>query len=284
MTAMAHLAQSDIGDVSDFVTSTKVTITDVVLALLVLIVTWVLARLARRGVGNVLGRLGGISADLRQLASRVTFYFLLLLGFGVALTFVGAEVQPLLTAAIILAIVAGLALRGIADNFASGVVIQTRHPIEIGDEVEILDQRGVVHEINGRSVVLHAWDGRRIHIPNREVLDNPLVNHSLRTPRRSDVEVRVASDASVEDAASFLRDVTAGVAGVLADPPPEVFVRAVEPRRLVVVVRFAHTQSETAAAVSRVVTDIGEAYRERGTEASVTAPPPVAPLTPPATV
>ena len=40
MTSMAHPSQSDIGDISDFVTSTKVTITDVVLALVVLIAAW----------------------------------------------------------------------------------------------------------------------------------------------------------------------------------------------------------------------------------------------------
>ena len=120
MTSVAHPAQSDIGDISDFVTSTKVTITDVVLALVVLIAAWIIARLARRGVRTVLGRVNGISEDLRQLAARVTFYFLLLIGVGVALTFVGAEIQPVLTAGILIAVVAVLALRGIAENFAAG--------------------------------------------------------------------------------------------------------------------------------------------------------------------
>jgi hypothetical protein len=71
---------------------------------------------------------------------------------------------------------------------------------------------------------------------------------------------------------------------VLPDPRPEVLVRAVEPHRSVLVVRFAHAQSDAAAVVSRVVRAIGEAHRARGTDASVTAPPPVAALTPPASV
>jgi hypothetical protein len=70
---MVHPAQSDISDISDFVTSTKVTITDVGLALIVLIAAWVTARVARRAVLGVLGRVDGITEDVRQLAGRVTF-------------------------------------------------------------------------------------------------------------------------------------------------------------------------------------------------------------------
>jgi small-conductance mechanosensitive channel len=158
---MAYPAQNDISDLSDFVTTTKVTITDVVLAVVVLLASWILARLARRGVLKLLGRVAGISEDLRQLAARVTFYFLLMMGIGVAFTFLGAEIQPVITAGIILAVVAALALRGIAENFAAGVLIQTRRPIVIGDDIDVLDHSGIVREINGRSVILEAWDRAR---------------------------------------------------------------------------------------------------------------------------
>ena len=85
MSAMVHPAQSDIGDISDFVTSTKVTITDVVLALIVLIASWLIARVVRRGVLHGLGRVNGITEDQRQFTARITFYFLLLIGIGVRL-------------------------------------------------------------------------------------------------------------------------------------------------------------------------------------------------------
>jgi hypothetical protein len=52
--------------------------------------------------------------------------------------FLGAEVQPVITAGIILAVVATLAPRGIAENFAAGVLIQTRRPIVIGDDLSAL--------------------------------------------------------------------------------------------------------------------------------------------------
>lgn len=229
---MAHPSQADASDISNFVSSTTVTLSDVALAIVVLIASWIVARLARRAARTMLGRLDGISEDVRQLTARVTFYFVLIVGFGVALTFLGASVHPILAAAIIVAVIAFLAGRGIAENFAAGVILQTRRPIEIGDDVDILDHSGIVREINARSVVLETWDRRRIHIPNSTVLSNPLVNHTAYASRRSEVEVRLAIGNGLDDAVTDVVETIAAVPGVLADPPPEVIYRTVDSKRV----------------------------------------------------
>jgi small-conductance mechanosensitive channel len=126
-------------DITDRVAGSDITGTEIVVAVIVLVISWIAARMARRAVLEVLAKLSGVSEDLRQLAGRLTKYFVLLIGFGVALTVLGASVQPFITAAIIVAVVAGLALRGVAENFAAGVVIQTRRPIQIGDDIRALN-------------------------------------------------------------------------------------------------------------------------------------------------
>ena len=80
-----------------------------------------------------------------------------------------------------------LALRGIADNFAASVVLQARHPIALGDEIESGDFVGVVTELNGRSVVIRTVDGRTVHVPNGEILQERLVNNSTHGARRSEI-------------------------------------------------------------------------------------------------
>src|SRR4051794_39712346 len=177
-------------DLGDLVSSSDIRSWDLALAGVSLVATWIFGRLAQRATLTVLGRWDGISEDLRQLAARLVKYAVWLLGFGIALTFLGAPIQPLLAAAVILAVVAVLALRGIADNFAAGVLIQTRRPVQLGDEIEVLGHAGVITEMNGRSVVIETADGRTVHIPNAKMLDNPLVNASAHALRRSDVEVR----------------------------------------------------------------------------------------------
>ena len=283
MASLAHPSQSDIGDISEFVTSTQVTITDVVLAILVLIAAWIIARLARRGVRTVLGRVKGISEDQSQLAARVTFYFLLLIGVGVALTFVGAEIQPILTAGILIGVVAILALRGLAENFAAGIILQTRQPIQLGDDIDVLEYSGIVREINSRTVILEAWDRRRIHIPNHTVLNNPLVNHTERDTRRSEVEVRLAVSESFDEAVAAVIETVANVPGV-ADQRPEVVFRSVDPGRVVIVVRFAHGPAGPVKVTSDVVRAIAINERSRGRDVTVSAPPPAMALTPKATV
>ncbi|HYJ24876.1 MAG TPA: mechanosensitive ion channel domain-containing protein [Acidimicrobiia bacterium] len=118
-------------------------------------------------------------------------------------------IQPLLTAVIVIGVILALALRGIAENFAAGIVLQTRRPIEVGDEVDSLDYVGDVIEMNGRAVIIETFDGRRVHLPNSEVLSNPLVKHTDRGARRSDVEVRSRSR-EFEHTLQDLADVVAG--------------------------------------------------------------------------
>ena len=150
----------------------------VVLAVLSVVVGWVLARIARRTVATLLARLRGLSPAATSLTGRAVYYAVLLLAVGVALSFLGAPVQPLLAAAVIVGVIAAIALRGISDNFASGIVLQTRRPIDIGDLISSDDRVGTVVDLNGRTVVLRTADGLTVHLPNSEVLQNTLINYS----------------------------------------------------------------------------------------------------------
>jgi Flp pilus assembly secretin CpaC len=84
---------------------------------------------------------------MKGLLARIVGYLVIFLGVGIALSLVGAPIQPLLAAAIVVVAVLGLALHGIAENFAAGVLLQTRRPIHVGDEVQSLGFEGNVVEI-----------------------------------------------------------------------------------------------------------------------------------------
>ena len=150
----------------------------VLLALVTIIGGWLLARIARRGMAALLSRLRGLSPATAGLVARITYYSVLLLAAGVAITFLGAPVEPLLTAALIVGVVVALALRGISDNFAAGIVLQTRRPIDIGDLISSDGRMGTVVDMNGRAVVLRTFDGLTVHLPNSSVLANALINYS----------------------------------------------------------------------------------------------------------
>jgi small-conductance mechanosensitive channel len=256
---------------------------DVVIAVVVLIATWIVSRIAQRAVLRLATRVDGVSDELRATAARAVKYFIVVLGIGVALTALGASIQPLLAGAIIVGVALALALRGIADNFGAGVVIQTRHPIHVGDEIESNGYIGTVRELNLRSVLLETFDGRQVHLPNSSVLDNPLIVNNTLGARRSDLELRLASDRPPHDLVDAVRAAGAATDGMLPDRDLEIQLVAVEPARVTMLVRVWHTPSDGMTVVSSLMRSLSGALRDAGIEATMISPPPPPPFTPMAT-
>ena len=78
-----------------------------------------------------------VSPSVVRAAGRFTQYTLLLLGIGIGLAFLGANVQPLLAVVIVVLVVVVLVLRGVADNFAASVIIQSRKQVVVGEEITV---------------------------------------------------------------------------------------------------------------------------------------------------
>jgi len=256
---------------------------DIILALLILIVALIVSRAAARAVRSIAGRLEGIPPEIAVLAARVVRYFVIVLGIGMALTALGADMQPVLAATLVVGIAAALSLRGIAENFAAGVVLQTSRPIEAGDVVDIKGYTGTVREMNGRAVVIETFDGAVVHLPNADTLDNPIVNRSTTAGRRSSVEVRAdRAPVPADQLLATVHDVTAGVDGVLADPAVATSLTGIDETRTTVLVTFWHDPTASAAVSSSVVAAIADALVERDPSVAVVSLPLPVP-TPPAT-
>lgn len=256
---------------------------DIILALVILIVAWIVARAAGRGVRKIAARLDGVPPEIAVLAARIVRYFVIALGIGMALTALGADMQPVLAATLVVGVAAALSLRGIAENFAAGVVLQTSRPIEAGDVVDIKGFTGIVREMNGRAVVIETFDGAVVHLPNSDTLDNPIVNRSTTAGRRSSVEVHAdRARVSADQLITTVHEVTAGVAGVIAEPAVATSLTAIDESRTTVLVTFWHDPSASTAVSSDVVAAIAGALAERDPSVSVTALPLPVP-TPPAT-
>jgi small conductance mechanosensitive channel len=265
----------DAGDLAE----TSIDPWSAVLAAIVLIVAWILSRITRKSTARVLARLEGISDEMRAFIARIAGYVMIFLGVGVALSLLGAAIQPLITVAIVFGVILALALRGIADNFASGIVLQTRRPIHIGDEVESLGYVGNVLDMDSRAVVIETFDGRTVHLPNSEVLGDPLINHSTKGARRSEVEVRVRSR-DVEGTGERLIETVATVAGVLPEPKPAVFLTAIDPVRVTALVQFWHQPPDGLTVRTNVIRALAASGRQRTEMATIVAPQPAPPLTP----
>ncbi|MFD7306728.1 mechanosensitive ion channel domain-containing protein [Promicromonospora sp. NPDC059942] len=245
---------------------------DVVLAVLTLLATWLATRYARRAALAATARIKGLHPQVRDAIVRAVHYLVLLAGIGVALGFLGAQTQPILTVVVVVGIVLVLTVRGLADNFGAGIVLQTRMPVVVGDEMAFGSWVGTVKELNNRTVVLETYDGVRVHVPNSLVISEPLVNGSAPGARRSEIEVRLA-DLRDDETDGVLLAVSA-VPGVLPAPPPDVLYVAADPARTTLRLRFWHAPTEGTAVSSAVVAALGTALRPRAAAWAVDAPPP----------
>jgi small-conductance mechanosensitive channel len=268
----------------DVISKSTVSAWDVGLAVAALVLAWISGRYARRGAMRLASQLGGVNDDLQQLAGRIAKYTCWLLGAGIALTFLGAEIQPLLAAVLIVGVIAVLAIRGVTDNFAAGIVIQTRRPIHIGDEIDVLEQTGIVREMNSRAVVIETFDGRMIHLPNSKVLDEPLANHTLVGARRAEVEVRVERPGPAAELLEALRAAVTAADGVVVDRPVFATLVGTDPQQVRVIVRYWHRPMASYATTTAVVGALTAVLADRSLAAAVTSPVPPLMAAPPPTL
>ena len=210
---------------------------DVVLAAVVVVLGWIGSIWARKGTRKLLERWSGLGAESTNLLSRLVRYGILLFTVGIVLSVLGAPLQPVLAAVIIIVTVAVLALRGIAANFGAGLVIQARRPVRMGDTIKVDGRQGRIIELTGRTVLLLTSEGDTIRVPNALLLQQPLVNSTESGAVRNEIWVRVTSDVSPNVVLQTIYD------AVLTVPHrnerlPETFLESAGPRQVDASVRF----------------------------------------------
>jgi small conductance mechanosensitive channel len=98
----------------------------------------------------------------------------------------------LLATAGVLGLAIGLALQDPLTNAFSGIMLSARPRLRIGNLIESNGYFGYVTEINLRSMVIHTLDGQVVTIPNKSVLQNPIINFTALGKRRIELECGIS--------------------------------------------------------------------------------------------
>jgi len=267
-------------------TGADLTVSGVLWAAVAVLATWLVARYAGRAVMRIGRDVNGGQEDFALRAARLVRYLIVILGAGVVLACLGAPIEPVLAAVLIVGLAGLLMARGVADNFGAGLVMQARHTLTLGDLIETNGHTGHVTDLNSRSVIVETFDGKRVHLPNKQLMDAPLVIASARGRNRAELQVRVSltgSDTPTSVANEIERTVSA-VRGVLGSPAPQALLAAAEPGRATFLVQLWHEPGVAQQVCSRSVTHLHATFSNQGRESAVLWPPPNPPLTPPAQI
>lgn len=132
-----------------------------------------------------------------NLALVVVVLMLLLSHFGIS-------IAPLLGAAGIAGVAAGLAAQGLARDYIRGLSLLIDNQIRVGDTVEIAGKAGVVEEVTIRTVTLRDYEGAVHFVPMGDVhiVTNRSYGHSYAL-----LDLGIGYDADVDHAMLKIREV-----------------------------------------------------------------------------
>ncbi len=188
--------------------------------LVVLLVSLYLARLVSRLTRRSLERRHS-DPEISMLIERLVRWGVIILGIVLALEQAGQDVTTLITGLGILGFTVGFALQDVSANVLSGILLLSEQPFSIGDSIEVAGNGGVVAAVNLRATRMTAFDGRKLVVPNRDILTNPIINYSRAKRRRIELDMGVAYDSDLVRVRQVILDAILKIEGVLQDPAPE---------------------------------------------------------------
>lgn len=200
-----------------------VQLSQIVVALIVLVVGIMIGRRLAGAIGKRLQKSGRFNRSTAYLLQRLTFYVLVVLITLIALPIAGIPVTIFTVMGGAVAIGVGFGAQNLFNNLISGIIIMIEQPIRVGDIVEVQGGQGRVEEISNRCVRVRRSDGIDVLIPNSFFLEQPVVNWTHSDANiRGELVVGVAYGSPVEQ----VRDLIMLAAGehkeIRRDPEPVV--------------------------------------------------------------
>ena len=234
----------------------------------IVLVAWILARLIGKAVKRAVVRIEGASVLLKDFIVNITRKIIFIVGFIVALSFLGINIGPLLAAIGAAGFIVGFALQGTLSNFAAGVMILIYRPYDVGDLVEIGDSFGSVDAMTIVSTTLRTLDNQKVVLPNNMIWGDKIINATGSDKRRVDMVFGIGYSDDIAKAQSILEEIVLKHKAVLKDPEPIVKVHELADSSVNFVVRpWAKTEDYWD-----VYWDVTRAVKERFDAEGVSIP------------
>ena len=154
---------------------------------------------------------------LQNLFGTLIYYLVLGTGLFIILEVLhlGKAVTSLLAGVGVIGLALGFAFQDIMANFVSGTILAFRKPFRIGDIIRINDFMGSVSRTNLRVTVIKTFQGQEVYIPNKDVLQSPIINFTTLGERRIDLAVGVSYGDDLEKVKSIVLETLDNIDGVI---------------------------------------------------------------------
>ena len=191
------------------------------IALLIVLLTFALARLARHIVQRTLAR-SGLRPSLKNLFALLGSILVWTVGLMLAalVSFPNLTPTKLLAGLGIGSVAIGFAFKDILENFLAGIIILWRREMRIGDYIQAGAIEGFVEDISVRETHIRCSDDQLVIVPNSTLFMNPLWILTDRAQRRVSIQCGVAYSEDVDAARQVISDAVNQCEEVRTDQHP----------------------------------------------------------------
>ena len=237
-----------------------------------LIITWVIVWLLVRYLSRVLERLTerieGVDIDTRDMETldKLLDYLVIIIGTLVTIAILNLKdvLYSMLTAAGVVAVFIGFAVRDVAANFISGIFILLDQPFVRGDFVKIGDFSGTVRRISLRSTEVVTFDGPVVSMPNSTVVTTPVVNYSVNKERRVNLTVGISQETDLRAAIETLRQLAEGEERRVPERDISLYVSDVRDGAIALTVTFYASAASWFTVTNDLRRSIVEEFKRQG--------------------
>jgi small-conductance mechanosensitive channel len=194
-------------------------------ALLVLFVVYLGIHIVLKGIELRFRKADQSSDEAVRVYKKLTRYALWTLGVLLALHVAGFNLSTLFTTSGLFALAIGFALKDIAGNYVSGIILKANDTIKRGDVLDVDGQMVKVKSIGFRDTIVRTKDEGDILIPNALLVQGKIGNYTLRDSlSRVWTAVGVSYSSDLNKVRDVLEEVCRNFGGQSSKHPPVVLL------------------------------------------------------------
>lgn len=192
--------------------------TNIVAALIILIIgTWIAGR-AANAVRRGLGRSDRIDATLKPLFAKMVRYVIIIFTLIAILNQFGVQTASIIAVVGAAGLAIGLSLQGTLQNIAAGIMLLILRPFRVGDFIDAGPVSATVDEISLFTTQFTTVDGIFVSCPNSALWNSKITNYSRNNKRRMDLVIGISYEDDIAKAIEVLTGLMEKDDRVLKDP------------------------------------------------------------------
>ncbi|MFO8077363.1 MAG: mechanosensitive ion channel family protein [Thermoplasmatota archaeon] len=199
---------------------TDITVANIIVAILVLLVGYLIVALVVRYIRHAMGK-AKMAKLLIEFVSRIAKIFLLIVILMIAVSMLGVNVGAgLVSISVVFGFVIGFAFQDTLGNLAAGFMIALTKPFRVGDFVDAAGNSGSIQHVGINNATMLTYDNKKVVIPNSKVWGDAIVNYTAMNTRMIDLRVGIGYGDDISKAMKIAADLLKNHDQVLEDPAP----------------------------------------------------------------